>query len=122
MFLFYRFNYGLREVFTGSAEKLPVLKRDGSKVWVHFLGYISIDEAKAGQHSKPCKISDVEAYSTEGLFQRFYLPKKSIVQGCLLNGGVYCVLEQGVPVVISSSDEDAKTQNKNNVVKLRPNC
>ena len=99
MFLRYRLNYKLATVHTGSFDKLPVLQKDGEVIMVQFLGFIEREEAKLSSRAIPCKIKSITAYSKLN-FSFIDLPKNSLLQGCILNGGLYCVIEQDKPRII----------------------
>lgn len=100
MFLRYKLNYKYTIVHTGSFEKLPVLKRDGEIISVRFLGFIEREEAKLSKNATPCKIRSIVAYSKLN-FNYTDLPKNSLIQGCILNGGLYCIIEQDKPRIIA---------------------
>jgi hypothetical protein len=99
MFLRYRLNYKYSTVHTGSFDKLPVLQKDGEVIMVQFLGFIEREEAKLSEKAVPCKIGSITAYSKLN-FSYIDLPKDCLLQGCILNGGLYCVVEQGKPRII----------------------
>ena len=119
MFLFYRHNYRLTKVHTASNDKLPVATKSGDSVFVQFLGFIDIEEAKLSPNAKPCKIIGVEAYSFEGELQRVALPDNHALQGCLVNGGVYCVTDERMPKLIRLPKQSTtKKAQLNNIINL----
>lgn len=101
MFLRFRLNYKYFTVHTGSFEKLPVLLKDGEVVMIRFIGFIEREEAKLSEGAIPCKIKSITAYSKLN-FSFIDLPKDCLLQGCILNDGLYCVVEHDKPRIIDS--------------------
>ena len=103
MFLRYRFNYKVIEVHTGSNESLPVLLKNKERSFHKFLGFIDIEEARASKQAKPVKMVSIEAYLNEPCGNAEFFPIGSLIQGCILNNGLYCVVEDGKPKIIEAS-------------------
>lgn len=103
MFLQFRFNYKKIQIHTGSFEKLPVLDKSGEAHLVKFLGFINADEAQSCRDAISCKIGNIEAFKSN--FDdpyTFISPINSLIQGCIINQGVYVLLEDNKPRVINT--------------------
>lgn len=101
MFIRYRHNYKGVDICTGSYEKLPVMLKNGEVKLVPFLGFITLEEAKLCPQAIPCKITCLEAYKETFDSKYHFFDIGSLIQGCILNGGLYCVIKNGSPRIIN---------------------
>lgn len=99
MFLRYRLNYKYAAVHTGSFDKQSVLKKDGEVIMVQFIDFIECEEVKLSNRAIPFKIKSITAYSKFN-FNFIDLPQNCLLHGCILNGGLYSVVEQDTPGTI----------------------
>ena len=100
-----RFNYK-NIVFDedASRQSIGVLKRDGSIQYVRWLGFISLEGAKTIPHSKAVKL-EVFAVSEQNTLDYNWdnLGDGEYIQGCLTTSGVFGVLLEGKPRIVSQA-------------------
>lgn len=94
-----KFNYrNIRFAHDCTGETISVRRKDGSFVAKRYLGYVGARTAKELK-GRPVKL---EIYGWSKNFESIQeVPKGSYVQGCLIDSGVFIVLdERGEPRVV----------------------
>jgi len=87
------------------------MRRDGSFQYVRWLGFISVEGAKALPQARPVRL-EIEAISSVDPSQHEWkrLAKNEYVQGCLIEGGMFGVVVGGTPA--SSADQTDRDRKK----------
>jgi len=92
------------ETTTPGAYSLPVIRRDGTVERVSFLGMLSVEHARELHNQRRARAVklDIFLYSTElGMIPRWQpMPDDMALQGCLMQHGVYAVIEGGTPKLV----------------------
>ena len=85
-------------------ERVPLILRGGTFVRRRFMGFMTLEEARASQWAYPVKIL-VHHYSIcLGTIPRWQVvPHGFAVQGALEHHGVYAVVEHGAPRFVEST-------------------
>lgn len=81
----------------------PVLRKDGDFERVPWLGYLERDDAAKHGNAKPVKLDVVEYSVAPGEWPPRWrrVPEGMAVQGCLTAEGVFAVVEDGMPRLVS---------------------
>lgn len=107
MILVRRFNCGnvyFHSLFTGA--QVGVYKRSGELMYLPFLGFAEREHAKwmqlDGQRVKPVKLEVYGYYPKSRVGDRFIQLKPcECVQGCMTAMGVYAIIEDGKPRIMT---------------------
>lgn len=107
--LCWRFNYRNIELYADGDSKasVPVMRRDGDYKCEPWLGFITEDEARRLHQLHRAKPVLLKIYRySDGVYPLTAwqdVPKDHFVQGCLVNKGVYAVVQPQVKLVSKAS-------------------
>lgn len=98
-----RLNYRNIELYRDTrGETIGVYLKNGDVQYVRWLGFISVDEAKALDGARPVKL-EVSRYTDEpGIGVNWIdVPSDRFVQGCLIESGAFAVTSESVRLLLS---------------------
>ncbi|MEM6483883.1 MAG: hypothetical protein AAF662_02695 [Pseudomonadota bacterium] len=101
----WRLNYRNVELYPDTqGQSVGVRRRDNSVVYVRWLGFVSVDDAKSMSGSRPVKLEASRVSHESGLATNWIdLEPGEFVQGCLTDQGVYAVTTERIRVLTESA-------------------
>lgn len=96
----YRFNYANKTLtHTTQGEQVGVYLRDGTLSYVRWLGFIDRSVARVLPNARPVKIHAEQYADDEIGYKWISIPSGHCIQGCLIDQGVFGVVETRVALV-----------------------